>query len=224
MGTAGRAGPSWESRTMRETDGRTDGRMNGRANGRTDGRTSVTEIRSGTVGGPSRLASIHSPPNSLDLGISSSSRTLSLRLVVPALLCHVFHLPRASSIHLASPSRFSQLLSRVSSSLFRSQPFPPTILLAAFFSPHLRRILFSSSFSRCDPPSPPRRPNIPPHRPSSRCRTGTRNSSSLPTHDSTTLDYASSRCSIQPRHYHGRCLCIRVRNSFVPVSFGLYEL
>lgn len=120
------------------------------------------------------------------------SLSLSLHLVVPALLCHVFHLPHTSNIHFASPRRCP--LNFFPASLFCSYPFSPTILLAAFFSPHLRRILFSSSFSRCDPPSLPRCPNIPFHRPSPRCRTGTRNSS-LQTHDSTTpaLDYASSR-------------------------------
>lgn len=175
MGTAGRAGPSWESQTMRGTDGRTDGRMDGRTDGRTNER--YGEIRSGTVGGPSRLASIHSPPNSLDLGISFSSRTLSLslRLIFPALLCHVFYLPRAPT-STSSSRRGSLNFSLASPSLFCSYPFPSTILPVAFFSPHLRRVLFSSSFSCCDPPSPLCRSNIPFHRPSPRYRTGTRNS------------------------------------------------
>jgi len=96
-----------------------------------------------------------------------------------------------------SPPRrgFLNFSPRVSSSL--SYSFPPTILLVAFFSPHLRRVLFSSSFSRCDLPSPPRHPVL---SPLLRCWTGTRNSSSLLTHDSTILEYASSR-SIQPRYY-----------------------
>lgn len=161
----------------------------------------------------------------VSIWVSPPAPALSLRLVVPALLCHVFHLPRASSI--LQPHLPIALLSTSLPRLFVTLlllAFPPTILLVAFFSPHLRRVLFSSSFSRYDPPSPPRRPNIPLHRPSSRCRTGTRNSSSLPTHDSTTLDYASSRYSTQPCYNHDQCLCIHVRNSFVPVSFGLYEL
>lgn len=88
---------------------------------------------------------------------SPSAPALSLRFVVPVLLCHVFHLPHASNIYFVSSSRVSQLLPR----LFCSYPFSPAILLVAFFSPHLRRIfLLSSSFSRCDPPSLPHCPNI----------------------------------------------------------------
>lgn len=138
MGTAGRAGPSWESRTMRGTDGRTDGRMDGRTDGRTNER--YGEIRSGTVGGPSRLASIHSPPNSLDLGISSSSRTLSS--------------PRRSGSSLPrfpSTSRFQH--PPTSSPHRASLNFSPASLrhsfalsLSPYHSP--RRLLFTASSSR----------------------------------------------------------------------------
>lgn len=123
-------------------DRRTDGRMDRRMDGRTDERTNERygEIRSGTVGGPSRLASIHSPPNSLDLGISFSSRTLSLRLVVPVLLCHVFHLPRASNIHLTSPVA---VLSTSPARLF------VTLSLLLLFPYHSScRLLFAASSSR----------------------------------------------------------------------------
>jgi len=194
MGTAGRTGPSWDSWTIRGTDGRTDRRTDGWTDGWTDERTNERygEIRSRTVGGPSRLASIHSPPNSLDLGISFSSRTLSSSHRSGSSLPRFpstsrFQHPSTSSL---TQSRLSQLLSRVSSHSLALTPFPLLFFSSAFFSSHLRRILFSSSFSHYDPPSPLRHPNIPFHRPSFRCRTGTRNSSSLPTHG---FDYSQLR-------------------------------
>lgn len=135
-----------------------------------DGQTNERygEIRSETVGGPSRLASIHSPPNSLDLLISFSSRTLSLFLFLSLSIKSSF-LPSSSCLfdspspRFPSTSRFqhpfrlpvtplSHFLSCIS--LRRSYafiPFPLVIPLVVFFSPRLRRILFSSSFSPRDP-------------------------------------------------------------------------
>jgi len=132
MGTAGRAGPSWESWMMRGTDGRTDGR----ANGRTDER--YGQIRSGTVGGPSRLASIHSSPNSLDLGIFFSSLSLSSSHRSGS------SLPRfPSTLRFQHPSRLSVSLNFSPASLRHSlAPF----LLLFFSSPSFHRI-FVASFS-----------------------------------------------------------------------------
>jgi len=139
--------------TSRRTDGRTDGRMDGQTNER------YGEIRSETVGGPSRLASIHSPPNSLDLLISFSSRTLSLfsfflsplnlrsfplRLVSSILLRHVFHLPRAFSILFASLSRLYLIFSPAS--LFVVLTLLSLFLSPSPSSPSFRRV-FVASFS-----------------------------------------------------------------------------
>lgn len=136
--------------TSRRTDGRTDGRMDGQTNER------YGEIRSETVGGPSRLASIHSPPNSLDLLISFSSRTFSFFLSLSLSIKSSF-LPSSScrfdspSPRFPSTSRFqhpfrlpvtplSHFLSCIS--LRRSYRFYP------FSSRHPpRRLLFAASSS-----------------------------------------------------------------------------
>lgn len=191
--------------------------------GRTDGRTNERygEIRSGTVGGPSRLAE-----HPLFTEQSRSGHLLQLPHSLFVSSSRLFF--ATFSIYLTLPT--STLLPRRGSLNFS----PASLLLLPLYPYHSsRRLLFTASSShpllliiRCDPPSLPRCPNIPFHRSSSRCRTGTRNSS-LPTHDSTTLGYASSRY----REYYlysftnyDRFLCIRALNSFMLVSFGLYEL
>src|SRR5436190_1464960 len=99
---------------MRGTvDGWTDGWTGERMDGRTDERAlRRDQIRNGRWS-IERLASIHSPPNSLDLAISPSlflSPPLSplnfrffslLRLIASILLRHVFRLPYAFSNLLA---------------------------------------------------------------------------------------------------------------------------
>jgi len=172
---------------MRGTDGRTDGR----ANGRTDER--YGQIRSGTVGGPSRLASIHSPPNSLDLGIFFSSRILSSshrsgsslpRFPSTSRFQHPPHLPVSLNF---SPASLRHSLAPFPL-LFFSSPSFHRIFVASFSLHHSLAVIFHHLSA------------IPFYRPSLRCWTGTRNSSSLLTHDSTILEYASSRY-LQPRHY-----------------------
>lgn len=109
----------------RRTDGRTDGWIDGWTGERTNER--YGEIRSGTVGGPSRLASIHSPPNSLDLGISFSSRTLSLSL--------------------SSSRRSGSSLPRFpSTSRFQHPPHLPVAVLSTFSGASLRRSLALTPF------------------------------------------------------------------------------
>lgn len=216
MGTAGRTGPSWESRTI-QTDERMDER-------RTDERAlRRDQIKNGRW-------SIETCQHPLSAEQSRSGHLLQLP---HSLFVSSFRFFFATfSIYLALPTSISPLSTTSLPRLFAlscSYSFSPTSLLAAFFSPHLRRILFSSLFSHCDPPSPLRHPNIPFYRPSFRCRTGTRNSSSLPTHG---FDYSQLRQQPILRIYlynlvtttTNICVGICMQDSFVPVSFGPYEL